>query len=1357
ASVGKPHCHVCGKPISHQTVDQIVDLILAYPADTRVIIMAPVVRDRKGEFKKLFETDDSLSNEDHLKLAEMAYEDGDYSFVDQAAAPLLDIADSKGSALMILGKTRMVQGYYDEAVSFFRQAVEDNPYAPDRWVHLCDACRKDTEERDILGILNEGLSYLADSSTIHSEIAQEYYLNGKVTDALSYLQKAVSLPPDSKEGVINAGSLMVSMGDVQKAFEYYLNVLNRFEFDRDIARLAALSAMDNEEYETAEKILTTLFGQIKPTADDIASFILARLKGKSPIFSDDLDISTEELSKLNEKMDEGLKLDPEHLGINLLRAEMEAYLGDYESAQQIFRMLIEHDNTSHWKTLGGYGYTSLKLDDIPTAIAALQESYSINPEQTKLEQYLAEAYLEAGLLVDARSFADKLFSRKSNDPTTLLWYADLNGKMGDWEKVVAALQNAYHLNPGDPVIMMKLAESFVRTGRKQDANQLARLLINLPDLNADMLLGLANLFAQMGEWATVCDLLEKSLERGYPEPYQIHFAMSLMYQKMGDYETALNYSQKAMVSSDNYYLYIHQADLFYLLDKPQAALSCLDFSDTILPAADQSIFHHRLFNNLESIFHINNWLAAIHDGDGILFRRILSLRKLNKFEDAFRLAKDAYAAGKSENRIVILMDLAIRTANFGYVKTLVKENRHIDNKEIRQAIGLLNLRLNILLDNIDIVRKLVAEDQLARFSNSEWYCAQSIISRLDKKWDTANQNYRQAKTICLNKSALQASSNAVGMSGYDFISELLDDDPYWLWDTAAGLLIWDESIPELTRIAQEKPDHLAIQLELIKILTLAGEWTYLAAELEIEKRKPSLDRDAGEVRQLVQTSIKKFEKGIKEPNISKWVTRANIVYSKKQADIKEIGEQLQMPEDLEFLVGFLRKENKYTPAAEIAEKLGRHFKSIWQQALCYKHSNREKGIQLLKSDMDQSTGFPFQYIALGQLSEMSEDYPTAYQAYRQAVNIWKDEPLWHTHCADLAEKCGDGERSVLHLKKALNLGYKKLDTAMKLGKIYQNRSEFQKAIDTLEPVYQEGLGNFPLLMQLGFACYETGDTKKAFEYAEQAKTLDPASEQPFLLYARISDYMGQYHAAMEYTRKALELKPGDEDTLVLLSKYIEKSGNPDEAYQLLENVVVAGDAGWTVIGEYVRRKYERSGPSGVLSFLENLKNKGNLPEDMHAYLAEAYFEKEQLADAEHEALAAIKVDANSHKMNYLLAIINHRNGQLDLASHYAAQAIQLCPDRIDAYLELADIYKAKNETAKALEVYKQAINSNPGNHLGYFQAGLLLRETRDFQESEIMLKQAAKLVPDDINIHRQLGAVIALNLVHHAQEEKIVP
>ena len=55
ASIGKPHCHLCGKPIAHQSVDQIQDAIVTYPENTRVMILAPVVRDRKGEFKKLFE------------------------------------------------------------------------------------------------------------------------------------------------------------------------------------------------------------------------------------------------------------------------------------------------------------------------------------------------------------------------------------------------------------------------------------------------------------------------------------------------------------------------------------------------------------------------------------------------------------------------------------------------------------------------------------------------------------------------------------------------------------------------------------------------------------------------------------------------------------------------------------------------------------------------------------------------------------------------------------------------------------------------------------------------------------------------------------------------------------------------------------------------------------------------------------------------------------------------------------------------------------------------------------------------------------------------------------------------------
>ena len=55
ARVGVPHCPKCGKEIRRQTVDQIVDQIAALPQATRVQILAPVIRARKGEHQKVFD------------------------------------------------------------------------------------------------------------------------------------------------------------------------------------------------------------------------------------------------------------------------------------------------------------------------------------------------------------------------------------------------------------------------------------------------------------------------------------------------------------------------------------------------------------------------------------------------------------------------------------------------------------------------------------------------------------------------------------------------------------------------------------------------------------------------------------------------------------------------------------------------------------------------------------------------------------------------------------------------------------------------------------------------------------------------------------------------------------------------------------------------------------------------------------------------------------------------------------------------------------------------------------------------------------------------------------------------------
>src|SRR5205085_8202612 len=55
ARVGRPHCHICGRPIQGQSAEQIIDHVMGLEEGTRFMVLAPVVRGRKGEYGKLLE------------------------------------------------------------------------------------------------------------------------------------------------------------------------------------------------------------------------------------------------------------------------------------------------------------------------------------------------------------------------------------------------------------------------------------------------------------------------------------------------------------------------------------------------------------------------------------------------------------------------------------------------------------------------------------------------------------------------------------------------------------------------------------------------------------------------------------------------------------------------------------------------------------------------------------------------------------------------------------------------------------------------------------------------------------------------------------------------------------------------------------------------------------------------------------------------------------------------------------------------------------------------------------------------------------------------------------------------------
>src|SRR5689334_624316 len=55
ARIGHPHCHICGKPIAGQSTDQVIDQVMEQEEGTRFMVLAPIVRGRKGEYGKVFD------------------------------------------------------------------------------------------------------------------------------------------------------------------------------------------------------------------------------------------------------------------------------------------------------------------------------------------------------------------------------------------------------------------------------------------------------------------------------------------------------------------------------------------------------------------------------------------------------------------------------------------------------------------------------------------------------------------------------------------------------------------------------------------------------------------------------------------------------------------------------------------------------------------------------------------------------------------------------------------------------------------------------------------------------------------------------------------------------------------------------------------------------------------------------------------------------------------------------------------------------------------------------------------------------------------------------------------------------
>ena len=313
----------------------------------------------------------------------------------------------------------------------------------------------------------------------------------------------------------------------------------------------------------------------------------------------------------------------------------------------------------------------------------------------------------------------------------------------------------------------------------------------------------------------------------------------------------------------------------------------------------------------------------------------------------------------------------------------------------------------------------------------------------------------------------------------------------------------------------------------------------------------------------------------------------------------------------------------------------------------------------------------------------------------------------------------------------------------------------KQAAICFEQVLERDTQNEQALFYLASTQCQLNELEKAEENARNALVLEPNRADIHQLLSEISLKSNDFQGAYEYANKALQLNPKDLRSTVMLARSLTALGRHNEALAKINAILPDAPDPKSLQMERVDIIRKINGARAGLIELDKLLNQYPADYDILNALAKAYLEVGDPENAITSAQNALNASTDKTPLNeqanlhLLIGQVFRQSGQLDESIDHLSKAIELAPDRLEPYLELGLARKERRDYQQALQIFEQATTIDPADPRAPFQAGLALKESKDYKLSETMLRRAVSLAPNDLNIRRQLAAVVALNLVHN--------
>jgi tetratricopeptide (TPR) repeat protein len=457
--------------------------------------------------------------------------------------------------------------------------------------------------------------------------------------------------------------------------------------------------------------------------------------------------------------------------------------------------------------------------------------------------------------------------------------------------------------------------------------------------------------------------------------------------------------------------------------------------------------------------------------------------------------------------------------------------------------------------------------------------------------------------------------------------------------------------------------------------------------------------------------------------------------------------------------------NSINKIIKIARSYPRNPAVLLQVALAINDDNPADAMKSIRSVLEQNPysrvpTIAFCNILLAKIALNLEEYKVAQEAVEIAIDIWEDEPDWHMLAAQIYKRISDTNGAVNHLLEATKLAPKNITYHVELGKAYFENADddphmLKQAQKSFENALESEPNDVPSLVLLANTQCLLNDLEKAEFNARNALMMAPNRVDIYQLLSEIVIRKNDFQGAYEYANKAIQLSPKDLQSNLILARSLSALGKHTEALTKVNTMLPTFPDSRLLHLERVNILRKINGSRAGLDELQKLVN--SYPEDFSILnaLAKSYLELGETENAISIAQQALKVCAEKTPRNeqanlhLLIGQVFRQTGQLDQSIQHLSEAIQLAPDRLEPYLELGLARKERREYQEALQIFEQATTIAPDDPRAPFQAGLALKESKDYKSSETMLRRAVNLAPHDLNIRRQLAAVVALNLVHN--------